>query len=135
MLARANGHVVSVTVGPATLTESVMHNKLVAAGMWGCRHFGIEPFHVNTSSSLLAAMLIWDITSGTQSSAHPSYPLASPLELLQQNACHGGTWRAAFKTNSYTEVSAMLYFLGQARPVLLTSAAGIAAWKYSRSKL
>lgn len=123
MVARSDGHVCSATVGPATLTESVMHNKLVAAGMLGCEHFGIEAFQVNTSSSLLAALLIWDVTSGARSSAHPAYPLQSPLQLLQQNACHGGTWRAAFKTNSYTEVSALLYFLGQARPALLLSGA------------
>lgn len=135
IVARSDGHVCSYTVGPATLTESVMHNSLIAAGMLGCEHFGIEAFHVQTSSSLLAALLVWDITSGTRSSAHPAHPLRSPLELLQQNACHGGTWRAAFKTNSYTEVSALLYFLGKARPWLLTSAAGVAALKYGRSKL
>merc|ERR1712054_139481 len=102
-----------------------MHNRLVAAGMLGCAHFGIEAFHVSTSSSLLAALMVWDLASGTESSAHPSYPLKSPLDLLQQNACHGGTWRAAFKTNSYTEVSALLYFLGQARPWLLASGAAL----------
>jgi len=125
MVARAEGHVCSCTVGPATLTESVMHNNLVAAGMLGCQHFGIEAFHIGTSSSLLAALMVWDILSGVQSSAHPDHPLRSPLELWQQNACHGGTWRAAFKTNSYTEVSAMLYFLGKARPWLLLSGAAM----------
>jgi len=134
MLARSEGHICSYTVGPATLTESVMHNKLVAAGMLGCQHFGIEPFHMNTSSSLLAALLIWDVSIGAESSAHPAYPLRSPLELLQQNACHGGTWRAAYKTNSYTEVSAMLYFLGQARPYLLASGLAVGAAASVRGK-
>ena len=46
----AAGHTVSVTIGPATLTESVMHNKLVRAGILGCAHFGtcsVETFTLN----------------------------------------------------------------------------------------
>ena len=43
---RADGHTVSSTIGPATLTESVMHMPLIEAGMRGCAHFGIEPFQV-----------------------------------------------------------------------------------------
>lgn len=38
--------VCSATVAPATLTASVMHNRLIAAGMRGCSQFGIEAFEV-----------------------------------------------------------------------------------------
>jgi hypothetical protein len=68
-----------------------MHNKLVAAGMRGCAYFGVEAFEQETSSSILAAILVWDLKSGEESHAHPRAALRSPLELFQQNACHGGT--------------------------------------------
>jgi hypothetical protein len=68
-----------------------MHNKLVAAGMLGCAYFGVEAFEQETSSSILAAILVWDLKSGEESHAHPRAALRSPLELFQQNACHGGT--------------------------------------------
>ena len=102
--------------------------------MLGCESFGIEAFEVGTSSALLATVLIWDLHSGTESSAHPSNPLKSPIELFQQNAIHGGTWRTAFRTNGYTEVSAVLYMLGQARPWILTAIAAKLALNYNRSR-
>ena len=39
-----------------------------------------------------------------------------PMDLFMSNAVHGGTWRCAFKTNSYTEVSAVIYGLKSAMP-------------------
>ena len=114
------------------LTQSVMHNRLVAAGMLGCAHFGIEAFPVATSSALLAALLLWDVHAGERSDADPRRALpgpgrgGSPLCLFQQNACHGGTWRAAFRTNGYTEVSALLYLMAQARPYVAGAAAAAA---------
>ena len=91
IIARSYGHRCSATVGPATLTESVMHNRLVAAGMLGCAYFGVEAFEPATSSSILAAILVWDLKSGKESHAHPHKALRTPLELFQENACHGGT--------------------------------------------
>ena len=40
VIARSKGHLVSTTIGPATVTESVIHNRIIAAGMYGCAHFG-----------------------------------------------------------------------------------------------
>eukprot|EP00668_Euglena_longa_P011728 GGOE01014143.1.p1 GENE.GGOE01014143.1~~GGOE01014143.1.p1 ORF type:complete len:568 (-),score=104.76 GGOE01014143.1:179-1720(-) len=125
ILSREAGHVVSATVGPATLTVSVMHNRLVAAGMMGCRHFGVEAFEVETSARILGAILLWDLRAGRASAAHPDHPLRSPLELFGQNACHGGAWRSPFKANSYTEVSAVLYFLQLLVPWSVAAAGGV----------
>eukprot|EP00667_Euglena_gracilis_P008034 EG_transcript_8119 len=125
LLCRHAGHVVSATVGPATLTVSVMHNRLLAAGMLGCRHFGVEAFEVETSARVLGAILVWDLKAGSASAAHPDHPLRSPLELFSQNACHGGVWRSPFKANSYSEVSAALYFLGAAAPWGAAAAGGV----------
>lgn len=126
------GHVVSANVAPASLTESVMHNPLIKAGMLGCSHFGILAFEPRTSNSLMTALAIHDICEPS-SSAHPSTRLDHPLDLFQENAVHGGTFRCAYKTNSYTEVSAALYFLSQKIvPVLEWGIAGATALSYYR---
>merc|ERR1712066_588443 len=71
------------TVAPASLTESVMHNKLVAAGMLGSHYFGLEAFHVPTTTALMTALLIWDLQAPAgESLAHPATPARNPLELL-----------------------------------------------------
>lgn len=121
----STGGVVSANVAPASLTRSVLHNPLVAAGMYGCAHFGIEPFETRTVSSLMALLLICDVAipeSCANSRSQAGQSLASPLELLQHNAVHGGTWCTPFKTNSYTEVCAALHFLGKAKPYVAAAA-------------
>jgi len=134
IVSRNKGHLCSATVGPATLTDSVMHNQLVAAGMLGCAHFCIEAFEVSTSNKLLAGVLLWDIKS-ENSMANPAFRVTSPLEVFSQNAIHGGTFRAAFKTNSYTEVSALLFFFDKAKPMVLGGAAALTSYKLIRPKL
>ena len=47
------GHIVSSNIAPASLTVSVMHNRLIRAGMLGCQHFGIRPFQPATSNALM----------------------------------------------------------------------------------
>jgi hypothetical protein len=61
--------------------------------------------------------------------------MTSPLQLMQENAVHGGTWRAPFKTNSYTEVCAVLYFLGLSRPYVAAAAVLGAGAVVARSRL
>jgi len=135
LVARAGGHVVSANVGPASLTHSVLHNRLVAAGMYGCQHFGVEPFEVDTANYVMTALLIHDLCC-TTSAAHPSTPLASPLMLFAENSAHGGVWRAAYKTNSVTEVAAVVFLLSAVRPYILGLLAGAAVYNnyqhYSR---
>merc|ERR1712066_213999 len=96
------------TVAPASLTESVMHNKLVAAGMLGSHYFGLEAFHVPTTTALMTALLIWDLQAPAgESLAHPATPARNPLELFVQNACHGGAWTTPFTTDSSAVPSAV----------------------------
>jgi hypothetical protein len=103
--AMERGQLVSANVAPATLTASVMSNRIVAAGMLGCAHFGIDAFEPPTASATMAALLVSDLAE-----QRPS--LRSPLEIFTNKAVHGGTWRCAYKTNTYTEVSAVVYMFG-----------------------
>jgi hypothetical protein len=140
MVARSKGHLCSATVGPATLTESITHNQIIAAGLLGARHFGIEPFEIGTSTALLAAMLMWDLHAPAGDNfAHPSTQLNHPLELFMQNTCHGGAWSCAVKFSSTAEVAVVLYFLGKTGKFVVGAgalAAAVAALRRARrSKL
>lgn len=135
VLARSRGHIVSSNLGPMTLTKSILSNALIGAGVKGAVHFGLEPFYGQTSSSLLAMLLVHDLTSAT-SAANPAVKLASPLQLFSENALHVGSWNAAFTTNSYTEVCALTYAAGKAQPYVtmggMASLAAGAAWRMSK---
>mmetsp|Transcript_35679 Transcript_35679/g.111327 ORF Transcript_35679/g.111327 Transcript_35679/m.111327 type:complete len:557 (+) Transcript_35679:63-1733(+) len=136
LLARSRGHTASSNLGPMTLTRSILSNALIGAGVKGATHFGLEPFYAATSSALLAALLVHDLSCET-SAANPKVPLASPLLLFSENALHVGSWRAAFETNSYTEVCALTYGAGKAQPYVsagAVAAAGLAALRL-RAKL
>lgn len=138
IIARENGHLVSATVGPSTLTQSVTHNRLIAAGLLGSRYFGVEPFAVPTASALLAYILMWDLSSSPgEGFAHPETPLRNPLEMFAQNSCHGGLWRAPYTTNSSTEVSVVLHGLGLSSKYLVGAGvvAAAALAQRPRSKL
>jgi hypothetical protein len=86
----------------------------------------------------MTALLIHDLND-PQSVAHPSteFPASgSPLELFTSCAVHGGTMRSPFKANSYTEVSALVYFSDQATPYAMGAGALLAGTAaYRRSKL
>ena len=124
VVARHRGHRVSSNVAPASLTVSVMHNQLIRAGMLGCQFFGIIPFEPVTSNSLMTALAIHDLIEES-SSANPRTVLKNPMDLFQQNAVHGGTWRCAYKTNSYTEVSAVLYGMKSVAPYVAIGGLGL----------
>jgi hypothetical protein len=132
IVARDNGHWVSSNVAPASLTVSVMHNSLIRAGMLGCQFFGIVPFEPETSNTLMTALAIHDIKEET-SYANPTQNLRNPLELFHQNSVHGGTWRCAFATNSYTEVSAVIYGIKLAAPYVAV-VGGVGCWLGMRKR-
>lgn len=136
LLARSQGHVVSANLGPMTLTRSILSNSLIAAGVKGAVHFGLEPFYAPTSSALLAMLLVHDLTDKA-SAANPDVELSTPLQLFSENALHVGAWHAAFTANSFTGVCALTYAAGKAQPYVavgLASAAAAAAWRV-RSRL
>lgn len=135
IVARSCGHTVSSNVAPMTVTESVMHNPLVKAGALGCQIFGIVPFEPDTSNALMTAFTVFDLKDPS-SPSNPEVQLAHPLQLFEHNSVHGGTWRCAYKTNSYTEVSAMVFGVKAVAPYVGAAGFGLAMWKRSRmSKL
>ena len=87
LVALHQGHTVSANVAPASLTRSVLHNRLVAAGMYGCSFFGVLPFETNTSSALMTLLLLSDLQDPSKSSRQR---LRHALSLFQTGAVHGG---------------------------------------------
>jgi hypothetical protein len=71
----------------------------------------------------MTALALHDINAPA-SAASPTTQLSHPLNLFQENAVHGGTWRCAFKTNSYTEVSALLHYGAKIGPWAAAVAGG-----------
>ena len=125
------GSAVTSNVAPASLTVSVMHNRLIRAGMLGCQFFGIVPFQPATSNSLMTVLALHDLSKFQDEESDPRRMLSGhPMDLFMANAVHGGTWRCAFKTNSYTEVSAVIYGLKSAAPYgAVATAVGVLASK------
>lgn len=109
-----------------------MHNPLIRAGMLGCQHFGIVPFEPDASNQLMTVLALHDLQTPS-SAANPNTKLSHPFDLLIENAVHGGSWRCAYRTNSYTEVSAVLYGLQAAAPY--ASFLGGALTGFLRSRL
>jgi hypothetical protein len=107
LVARAAGHRVSLNVAPSTTTVSVTKNPLLAAGFAGASSFGLEVFEPETTNALMAALWVHDLRSD-QSAANPARPLAHPLELFMDNACHGGLWRSAYLPRSALPMAAAL---------------------------
>ena len=96
MLAKAEGAVVSANHAPAARTESMVGYATIAAALEGMQSFPpLVAFDPDTASDMMAAILLWDLTSST-SAALPSNKDTHPTLLLVQNACHGGMWRCAY---------------------------------------
>ncbi len=107
IVARAEGRVASINVAPSTRTASVLSNPALAAGFRGAKAFDIEVFAPDTTNALMAALWVHDLRN-PMSSAHPSVPLAHPLQLLVQGANHGGLWRVPYLPRSVLPFAALL---------------------------
>ncbi len=97
--ARDRGTFVSINVGPATTTASVVRSQLLATAYGGAYRFGLQIFEPDTSSTLMAALLIHDLRNPS-STAHPHVPLDEPYLLFVDQALHGGMWRAPYAPRS-----------------------------------
>jgi hypothetical protein len=107
LVARADGQVASINVAPSTTTASVLSNPALAAGFRGAKAFDIEVFEPDTTHALMAALWVHDLRNA-QGSAHPSVPLAHPLQLLSEGANHGGLWRVPYLPRSVLPFAALL---------------------------
>ncbi len=97
----AQGATVSFKVAPPTRTRSVVKNRALAAAYAGAHRFGIEVFEPGTSNTLMAALLVHDLTVGTPRHEHPWQDEAYA-------AAHGGLWRGAYDPRSALGLAALL---------------------------
>src|SRR3954452_24037195 len=98
--------VTSANVAPATKTKSVMKNRVLAAAYSGASSYGVEVFDVETSSTMMAALLIHDLRN-PKAAAHPDTVLSHPLGLFVDQAAHGGLWRLPWEPRSVLPLAAV----------------------------
>ena len=98
---RADGGLVSFKVAPPTRTRSVVKNRALAAAYAGAHRFGIEVFEPGTANTLMAALLVHDLRTGS-----PAQPTAWQDEAYA--AAHGGLWTAAYDPRSALGIAALL---------------------------
>ena len=99
--ARAAGATVSFKIAPPTRTRSVVKNRALAAAYAGAHRFGVEVFEPGTANTLMAALLVHDLTLGSPAQQHPWQDEAYA-------AAHGGLWRAAYDPRSALGLAALL---------------------------
>src|SRR6478672_9110186 len=102
---RADGGLVSFKVAPPTRTRSVVKNRALAAAYAGAHRFGIEVFEPGTANTLMAALLVHDLRTGS-----PAQPTAWQDEAYA--AAHGGLWTAAYDPRSALGIAALLGVAG-----------------------
>jgi hypothetical protein len=101
------GRPTSLNIAPATRTQSVVRNRLLAAAYSGAGRFGIEVFEPATSTTLMAALLVHDLRN-PRALGQPGVAPVQPLDLLTHKAVHGGLWRAAYSPRSVLSIAALL---------------------------
>jgi hypothetical protein len=99
-VAREAGTTVSFHVAPSTRTRSVLSNRALRAAFDGAHHFGVEVFEPATSSTLLAALLVHDLSTAPAPAAHPWQDEA-------RTAVHGGLWRTPYAPRSVLPIAAL----------------------------
>lgn len=95
LTARHQGSKVSINIAPSTTTKSVVKNPLLKAAFDGADLFGVEAFQAETTNALMAALWVYDLQCA-DSPANPAKPLEHPLQLISENANHGGLWSVAY---------------------------------------
>jgi hypothetical protein len=96
---RDDGHITSANVAPATLTRSVVKNKVLATAYRGASAFGVEVFTPETSRALMSALLVHDLRC-PEASSRPEVELKHPYDLFCEGAAHGGLWRLSYQPRS-----------------------------------
>ena len=98
---RGEGGLVSFKVAPPTRTRSVVKNRALAAAYAGAHRFGIEVFEPGTANTLMAALLVHDLRTGS-----PARP--APWQDEAYAAAHGGLWTSAYDPRSALGLAALL---------------------------
>ena len=107
MVAYSQKQIVSAPMAPATRTQSVVSQSDSAFFLEGMQF--IEPlvaFNVNTTSSLMTAILLSQINL-------PPLKLDHPMHVVWDGSVHGGVWRCPYLPESVHHVS---YLLGLVTP-------------------
>lgn len=106
-VAREGGALTSANVAPATRTASVIRNRVLAAAYAGAGAFGVEIFEPETSSALMAALLVHDVRN-TSAPAHPGAAMTHPFDLFTQGAAHGGIWQLPYQPRSILPLAVVI---------------------------
>ncbi len=79
----------------------MVKNRALAAAYAGAHRFGMEVFEPGTANTLMAALLVHDLSATMTSAAHP-------WEDEANHAVHGGLWRAAYDPRSVLGLAAVM---------------------------
>jgi hypothetical protein len=100
-VAREAGTTVSFHVAPSSRTSSVLKNRALAAAFAGAHRFAVEVFEPATANTLMAALLVHDLTAAPAALPHPWRHEAHA-------AVHGGLWRTPYAPRSSLGLAAVL---------------------------
>jgi hypothetical protein len=106
---------VSLNVAPATRTASVTRNRILASAYRGAGAFGVEIFEPETSSWLMAALLVHDLRNPSAPS-NPHVELSHPFDLTAQGAAHGGVWRLPYEPRTVLPLALVRGIVRRPRP-------------------
>lgn len=92
---RASGQKTVINIAPSTTTHSVVKNPILKAAFSGADLFKVETFSPETTNAIMAALWVHDLNN-PDSATNPEKPLDHPLELIMENANHGGLWHVPY---------------------------------------
>ncbi|WP_336939034.1 hypothetical protein [Acinetobacter modestus] len=95
ILTRARGQKTIINIAPSTTTHSVVKNPILKAAFSGADLFKVETFNPETTNAIMAALWIHDLNN-PESATNPDKKLDHPLELIMENANHGGLWHIPY---------------------------------------
>jgi len=115
MNAYLNGWKVSITVGPGTATNSVLHAKLAAKAVKYMHNFRPNEFFlVETVKPLLFIFLVNDLLNPKSRSTPPSGGVVKAADFFKaivENSWHGGVWCSAYLMRSTSKITMFYYVL------------------------
>jgi hypothetical protein len=92
---RARGQKTVINIAPSTTTHSVVKNPILKAAFSGADLFKVETFSPETTNAIMAALWVHDLNN-PESATNPERSLEHPLELIMENANHGGLWHVPY---------------------------------------